>query len=273
LRRGRFFDRTDTAQSTPVVIVDVPLARKFWPDRDPIGRRMWLPGSAEELAKGPGPNTRYLTVVGVVEPMRIGAVGDRDDARVGAYYFPHAQADEGFVTFAIRTTVEPQSVAASVQREIAALDPELPLYEIRTMHERMDETLRTRRTAMVLAVSFGGLALFLAAIGIYGVLAYQVTQRTREMGIRLALGSDARAIFALILREGLLLMAAGLAVGFAGAFALRTSIATQLYDVRPLDPAILALVAIVLGAVALTACAVPARRASRINPVIALGDQ
>jgi putative ABC transport system permease protein len=126
---------------------------------------------------------------------------------------------------------------------------------------------------MLLASLFGGIALFLAAIGIYGVLAYQVAQRRKEIGIRLALGSDSRRIFALIVSEGLVLLAFGIGVGLAGAFAIRTAMATQLYGVQPMDPLVLALVTSVLAVIAFFACAVPARRAARIDPLVALTDQ
>jgi ABC-type antimicrobial peptide transport system permease subunit len=137
----------------------------------------------------------------------------------------------------------------------------------------MERSLTNRRTPMMLAVAFGAVALMLAGVGIYGVLAYQVTQRTREMGIRMALGSDAGAIFRLVIGEGAALLAVGFFLGLAGVFALRRSLATQLYQVQPLDPPVVGLVAAVLCTVGLIACAVPARRASRINPLVALTDQ
>ena len=136
----------------------------------------------------------------------------------------------------------------------------------------MSETLADRRTPMVLALAFAVVALFLAAVGIYGVLAFQVTQRTREIGIRMALGSNARGIFGLVIREGLGLMLAGLAVGLVGAFAIRRAMETQLYGVSAMDPVVIAAVAAVLGLVALAACTLPARRASRIDPMSALAE-
>jgi ABC-type antimicrobial peptide transport system permease subunit len=140
------------------------------------------------------------------------------------------------------------------------------------MTQLVDESLVSRRTPMLLATLFGAVALFLAAVGIYGVLAYQVAQRRKEIGIRLALGSDSRRIFSLIVSEGLWLLGAGLAVGLAGAFAIRKAMETQLYGVQPMDPMVLTAVAAVLGAVAFAACALPARRASRIDPLIALNN-
>ena len=136
----------------------------------------------------------------------------------------------------------------------------------------MDESLVSRKTPMLLATLFGGIALFLAAIGIYGVLAYQVAQRRKEIGIRMALGSDGRRIFGLIVSEGLWLLGLGVVAGLAGAFAIRKAMETQLFGVQPMDPLVLAAVAAVLGVVAFVACAVPARRASRIDPLVALND-
>jgi putative ABC transport system permease protein len=144
---------------------------------------------------------------------------------------------------------------------------------VRTMEDIMSESLTSRRTPTMLAVAFGVVALFLATIGIYGVLAYQVTQRRREMGIRIALGSDAAGIFGLILREGATLLVIGFAAGLAGAFALRGTISAQLYDVQPMDPLVVTAMAAILALVGLLACAIPARRAAKIDPLIALTDQ
>jgi putative ABC transport system permease protein len=196
-----------------------------------------------------------------------------DDQRVGAYYFPYNQAADSRMTIAIRTAGDSTSMVGAVRREIAALDPELPFYRVRTMEDIMSESLTSRRTPTMLAVAFGVVALFLATIGIYGVLAYQVTQRRREMGIRIALGSDAAGIFGLILREGATLLVIGFAAGLAGAFALRGTISAQLYDVQPMDPLVVTAMAAILALVGLLACAIPARRAAKIDPLIALTDQ
>jgi putative ABC transport system permease protein len=270
---GRYFNESDTDTAPRVIIVDERLANRFWPGTNPLGRRMWQPDDVKEFTTGPGPKARFFTIVGVVKRVTVGGLVESvDDTRDGAYYFPYAQNAGNFMTFAIRTASDPTSVTAAIRREIAAIDPEMPFYGVRTMDELMNLSLTNRRTPMTLAVAFGAVALFLAAVGIYGVLAYQVTQRTREMGIRMALGSDAGGIFRLVIREGAQLVAAGFAVGLIGAFALRTSIASQLYEVEPMDPLVVALVAGVLGTVGLIACAVPARRASRIDPLIALTE-
>jgi ABC-type antimicrobial peptide transport system permease subunit len=176
------------------------------------------------------------------------------------------------MTLAVRTAGDPQSVTGALRQSLAAIDPELPLYSVRPMTDRMNETLMDRRTPMMLALMFAGVALFLAAMGLYGVLAYQVAQRTREIGIRMALGSDPGGIFALVLREGAALLVAGLAAGVAGAFAMRRAMETQLFGVSAMDPLVLASVAGLLAVVAAAACIVPARRASRINPMLALSE-
>jgi putative ABC transport system permease protein len=172
----------------------------------------------------------------------------------------------------IRTTQEASSITAAIRREIAALDPELPFYGVRTMSERVEQSLIDRRTPMLLAVSFASVALFLAAIGIYGVLAYQVSQRRREIGIRMALGAETRSIFSMILREGALIVLAGALVGLAGAFGLRQTLQSQLYEIGAMDPRVVLTVAAVLIVVALLACVVPARRAAKTDPVIALNE-
>jgi predicted permease len=268
LRSGRLFTDSDTDRSAGVVIVDEKLARRFWGDRDPVGRRMFQPGSAQDLTS-PGPGARWYTVVGVVSEIRISGFVATDD-RPGAYYFPMPQDVERNVVLTVKTDGEPESLASGIRRELHAIDPELPLYSVMSMAARMDETLADRRTPMALALVFAGVALFLASVGIYGVLSYQVSQRSREIGIRLALGSDASGIFRLILAEGLILLGAGFTVGIGGAFAIRRTIQSQLYVFGAMDPLVLGTVAVLLAAVALLACSVPARRAARIDPSVAL---
>ena len=270
LRSGRFFNDSDTDQSTKVVIVDERLARRFWPGRDPVGRRMFKPENPEDFTN-PGPKSRWFNVVGVVSEVRISGFIESED-RVGAYYFPVAQDPPRYLTLTVRTAGDPTALTPAIRRELAAIDRELPLYGVLTMKQRLSESLVDRRTPMVLAVTFAGVALFLAAIGIYGVLAYQVSQRRREIGIRMALGSDARGIFRLVLSEGVALLGVGLTLGLGGAFLVRRAMQSQLYGVGAMDPVVLGAVAGLLALVALAACMVPARRAARIDPVVALGE-
>jgi putative ABC transport system permease protein len=268
---GRLFTDGDTDTAPRVVIVDEKLARRFWGATNPVGRRMFQPDNPKDLTT-PGPKARWLTVVGVVPEVRIAGFVAADD-RVGGYYFPHAQETNRGVTLTVKGSGDPMALTPLVRRELAAIDPELPLYNVLSMRERMDQTLVDRRTPMLLALLFAGVALFLAALGIYGVLAYQVSQRRREIGIRMALGSDAARIFRMVLGEGVVLLGVGLAAGLLLAVAIRGALQTQLYGIGAMDPTVLGTVALVLGLVALIACAVPARRASCIDPVVALGDQ
>jgi putative ABC transport system permease protein len=177
------------------------------------------------------------------------------------------------MVMAARTAGDPSAIVGSIRAQVQEIDPELPFFSVKPMQQRVDESLVNRRAPMLLASLFGGIALFLAAVGIYGVLAYQVAQRRKEIGIRLALGSDGRRIFGLIVSEGLALLGLGVVVGFAGAFAIRRAMETQLFGVQPMDPIVLSAVTLALGLVAFLACAVPARRAARIDPLTALTDQ
>ncbi len=213
-----------------------------------------------------------MTIVGVVGNVRTTGLTEKEP--VGAYYFPYAQqAGPRGMTLVTRTAGDPASIVSAVRQAVTSIDPELPFFAVKPMQQRVDESLVSRRTPMMLASLFGGIALFLAAVGIYGVLAFQVAQRRKEIGIRMALGSDGRRIFGLIVTEGLWLLAVGVAVGLVGAFGIRRAMETQLFGIQPMDPMVLALVTGVLGAVALLACAVPARRAAQIDPLIALTDQ
>ncbi len=268
LLKGRFFDERDTADSQKTVIVDEKLAKKFWPDRDPLGHRLYYPSDMSDPT-AIGPKTRIFTVVGVVGTIKDRGLVDADD-RVGAYYFPYAQASSRSLTFAVRAAGEPQAALPAIRRALAGIDPEMPLYDVHTMGQRVEESLQRRRTPMLLAVAFGVIALFLSAVGIYGVLAYQVTQRSREIGVRLALGATRGGVFALILREGAAITAVGLVVGLAGVVVLRQVLQAQLYGIGALDPIVLAGVVLLLAAVALVACLLPAGRATRIDPNVAL---
>jgi ABC-type antimicrobial peptide transport system permease subunit len=164
-------------------------------------------------------------------------------------------------------------VTSALRAELAGIDSELPLYGVRTMQERVDRSLFDRRTPMVLALTFAAVALFLAAIGIYGVLAYQVSQRSREIGIRMALGAATTSIFGMVLREGAAIVLVGTAIGLAGAFMLRQTLQAQLYEIGAMDPTVIATVGGVLLAVALAATLLPARRAAKTDPVHALMGQ
>jgi ABC-type antimicrobial peptide transport system permease subunit len=183
-----------------------------------------------------------------------------------------SQSPDRTFFLALRTSVAPESVVNTLRAKVAAIDPELPLFGVRTMGERMDEALVGRRVPMLLAIAFAGVALFLSAIGVYGVLAYQVAQRRREIGIRMALGSTTREVFSLVLRDGLKIAATGLAAGLLGTYFVGRALESQLFEVASMDPTVIGMVVALLTVVALTATLIPARRASRVNPLTALSE-
>lgn len=266
--RGRTFNDRDNETAPRVIIVDERLARHFWPNRDPIGQRMYFPSDAKDLLKV-SEKTEWFTVVGVAHTLRYENLDD-SGASLGAYYLSYLQRPDNTFTFALKTTGDPASFVHPLRNEISRLDPDLALFDIHSMPERIDLSLSSRRTSMLLANAFGGVALFLASLGIYGVLAYLVAQRTREIGIRVALGSTPSRILRLVLREGFKLVAMGFVLGIVGAAFLQKAVATQIYGIRPYDPLVLAGVMALLAGIALVACAVPARRAMGVDPVVVL---
>jgi len=265
---GRGFSDADNDSAPRVIVVDERLARHFWPNSDPLGRRMRFPSDAKDLMKI-DQHTQWMTVIGVARSLRYENLDD-SGATVGAYYVPNSQWPGSSLTFALKTAVNPTSTVSALRGEIARLDPDLALFDIHSMSERIDLSLTSRRTSMLLANAFGAIALFLASLGIYGVLAYLVAQRTREIGIRVALGSTQAGILVLVLREGSKLVAVGFSFGMIAAVSLQKAMANEIYGVRPFDPLVLLGVMGVLTAIALVACAEPARRALRVDPIVAL---
>jgi predicted permease len=268
---GRFFTERDATGATRAIIVDDRLARRFWPEQNPIGRRMYRPSDEAGDPSAITDKTEFLTVVGVVSEMKLRNLTDGDKL-VGAYFIPLSQEPQSGLTFVLRTDGDPGTLSGALRREVAAIDPQLPVFEMQPMSYWTSRSLAGRRSPALLSLAFGFVALFLSAIGIYGVLAYLVTQRRKEIGIRVALGSSAAGIFRLVLREGLVLVAAGLLVGGIGSFLLRRTLESQLFGVTASDPAVLIVVSALLAAVALIACAVPARRATRVDPLKALTE-
>jgi predicted permease len=268
---GRLFGPDDVETRQKVLVIDTRLAQRFWPKGDAVGKRMYFPQDISNIFAKPKEED-MLTIVGVIEPMRLRGLIDGPGQKTGAYFFPLPQSVSRGLVAAIRTTQDPESVTAAARREIAQIDPEMPFYDVKTMDDRMSSSLMDRRTPMLLATGFAGVALFLAAIGIYGVLAYQVSQRRREIGIRMALGAGANSIFNLVLREGGMIVGLGAVFGLIGAYFLRQTLQSQLYETGAMDPRVVAAVAAMLIVVAMIACVLPARRAAKTDPVIALSD-
>jgi len=261
LVRGRYFTERDRENTLPVAIVDERLAARFWPAQDPIGKGLFR-----------GQSERY-TVVGVVRDVRFESLAGRTEP-AGAAYFPHTQAPPlGRLRWiAIKTTAGSTAVVQAVRSALMAIDPVLPLSDIQTMTNRTSRSLVPQRLAMGLASLFGFVALFLSALGIYGVLAYVVARRTREIGIRIALGSTTGGIFQLVFKEGLTLVAVGLTLGRLGAIALGRALEGQVFGVEPTDPLVLGSVLLSTGVIALLACVSPAYRATRVDPLRTLSD-
>ena len=267
--RGRTFNDWDNETAPRVIIVDERVARHFWPNRDPICQRMYFPGDDPKDFRRVTEHTVLFTVVGVARTLRYENLDD-SGAPVGAYYRCNSQDPTSTFTFAIKTAGDSASTVRALRAEIARLDPELALFDIHSMSERMDLSLASRRTSMLLANAFGGVALFLASLGIYGVLAYLVAQRTREIGIRVALGGTPGGILRLVLQEGFKLVALGFVLGIVTAAFLQKAVAKQIYGIRPYDPLVLVGVMTLLAGIALVACSVPARRAMSVDPVVVL---
>jgi predicted permease len=263
LLQGRFFDRSDTADSPRTVIIDRYLAHKYFPKGDAIGARIirGLPNLH--------PDKDYLcTIIGVAGSVKTSDLAEREP--IGQIYFADQQYPSRYLFLVVKSQASDGGIAAAVRREFAKADPELPLFDVKTMSQRLATSVRERRAAMAICAAFAALALVLSAIGIYGVLAYTVSQRTREFGIRIALGARAGTVVGMVLGQGMRLAAIGLALGVAGAVLLTRLMAKMLYEVRPTDPAVFAIVAGVLMAVAMAAALVPSLRVARIKPATAL---
>jgi predicted permease len=271
LLRGRYFNDHDNETGPKTIIVDERLAQKFWPGADPVGKRMFQPTNPRDILKV-DENTKWMTVVGVVHEVQLEDLAGRKGS-VGAYYLPAAQIAPRGLTLAIKTTADPESVLRSVRAELQKVDPAMPLANVRTMTEYVSRSLMSRRAAMVLATSFGLVSLLLSAVGIYGVLAYLVAQRTREIGIRIALGSTRQGIFRLVVQEGVWLVMTGIIIGLSGVVLLRHVLEAQIYGLAAMDPLVMIIVVASLGAIAVAACSLPAGRATRVDPVAALSQQ
>jgi putative ABC transport system permease protein len=258
LLRGRWFTNADRGDSPKVVVVNESAAKRFWPGEDPIGKR---------LAMGFNGFSDGAEVIGIAGDVRFQQldIPPRPDA-----YISYLQSPRLNLVVLARTVANPAALAPLVERELHALNRDLPAWDIKTMNERIrDSTARSRFSAILLGV-FAFLALALAAVGIYGVMAYLVTQRTREIGIRIALGAGSADVLGLMLRRGAALALAGIAIGLAGAFAVTRVLATMLYEVKPADPPTYGAIAAVLAVVALAATYIPARRATGVDAATTL---
>jgi putative ABC transport system permease protein len=266
LLRGRAFSAYDTPTTTPVVLIDEVFARQYFGNEDPLGKRL----------KQAGSNTEFREIVGIVRHVEHSNLQGLTAAS-GEVYTPFSQIPVDRlaryvrrVNLLVRTTVEPLSLAQTVRGQIAALDKDQPVFNVRTMEQALARSVAARRFSTILLSVFAALALVLAAVGIYGVISYSVAQRTREVGIRMALGAQTTDVLKLVVRDGLKLAVIGVAVGLAGAFMLTRLMSTLLFGVTPTDLVTYTTVALILLGVALLACYIPAYRATKVDPLVAL---
>ena len=260
LLRGRLFTAADTAGTQKVVIIDRVLADRYWPGQDPLGKSIIRGGSED--------NAATWTIVGVVAPVKV--QGLDEEVKKETIYYPFAQATRTDLFLVIKTAGDPTALASAVRETVRSADPEQPVFDVKTMQQRMDEVAQSRKAPMVLLSLFSGVALLLAVLGVYGVLAFSVTQRTSEFGVRIALGASPGDIATLVLRQGARLVAIGIGAGLVAYLALSSIVGKLLYGVAATDPATLALAPIVLALAAMAACLLPVRKAVRVNPLEAL---
>ncbi len=254
--RGRTFDLLDAGENRRVILIDARSAKKFWPDQDPIGRRMRFTSE------------NWYEVVGVVGSVKNSSLITPGMPQV---YLPISpQRLTSRVSLVIHADLSPQELVPAIREEVLAIDPVLPIYDIRTMDERIAESVASRRFSMQLLGLFGGIGLILAILGIYGVISFSVDQKINEIGVRMAIGAQTRDILLMVFRQGMILILAGVILGLAGSLALTRVLSGFLFDVTPMDPATYAGVSVILVAVALLACYLPARRATRVDPMVAL---
>jgi predicted permease len=256
LLRGRMFAETDTSKMPPVAIIDQKMADRFWPGGDAIGKRI-----------RPNENSPWVTIVGVVGVVK--EYGLDTDTRM-VVYWPHAQRPIGSMYVVARTASDPASTSAAIIHQVNAINPDVPVYDVATMEQRVQDSMARQRFAMTMLGGFACFAMILAAIGIYGVMSFLVTQGTADIAIRMALGARRASILALVFQQGMRLALVGIIVGLVGALGLTRMMSSLLFGVKPTDPFTFFSVLALLLFVALSACLFPAGRAMRIDPMVAL---
>jgi len=251
----------DEKQMAPLnsIVIDEEFARRYWPGEEAVGKR---------IAMGSEKNPRFLTVLGVVGRVKMESLGT-DSKRVQGY-FPFLQIPGAGMTVILKAAGDPNQLIAAVRQQVKAIDPDQPIYSVRTMDDIRAESVAPERLNLTLLSIFAGIALVLAVVGIYGVMSYTVTQRTHEIGIRMAIGAQPRDVFRMVIGQGMMLALIGVVFGLIGAFGLTRLMASMLFGVEPTDPMTFAAIAVLLTGVALVACYVPGRRATKVDPVVSL---
>jgi putative ABC transport system permease protein len=258
LRQGRYFTEHDTADKPMVMIIDEKFAQRFWPKGDAIGKHLWFDPK------------KPMTIAGVVGVVK--QYGLDIDGKIATYFAQNQNPDNGSFLVA-RTSSDAAALSGPVVHEIHAVDPNVAIYGIRTMQDRLYDSLARQRFASTMLGAFAAFALLLAAVGIYGVMSYLVTQSTHDLGVRVALGAQPGNIIGLVVRQGMELVATGILAGLAGSAALTRVMASLLFSVSATDAATFSAVAAILAAVAFAATVIPARRATRVDPMVALREE
>jgi putative ABC transport system permease protein len=256
LQRGRFFTSQDTQETPRVVIINETMARRHWPNEDPVGQRLTL--LTHEMT------AEVVGVVGDVQPF------NPEEAPGPQLYWPYKQIPRWVIVFAVRTGMDASAVLPEIRARLEAIDPDTEIWNTNTMEQLVGRELVRPRFNLLLIGLFAMLAVLIAAVGLYGVISYTVAQRTREMGIRVALGAQRGDILRLVVGKGMLLTFLGVVLGLGGAYVLTRLLVSLLVQVTPTDPVTFAATAALLAMIALLACYVPARRAARVDPMIAL---
>jgi putative ABC transport system permease protein len=267
LVRGRLFDDAENRlDAAPVIVVNEALARKYFPHQDPIGKHLTY-GLTHTTTASDADSVRVRgEIVGIVRDVKVGSLSERSEPGT---YLPYNTLPLGDA-FVIRTTAPLSTIASAIRAELRAVDPNVPLYELGTMDEAIAQTVAQPRFYTLLLGAFAGVALLLATLGVYGVIAYAVSQRTREFGIRIALGATSADVSRVVVRGGIGLALVGMACGLAAALLMTRSIQSLLFDVPAIDPLTFSAVVMVLTVAAILASWLPARRAARVDPVIAM---
>jgi putative ABC transport system permease protein len=267
LKEGRDFGASDGPSTGGVAIVNEALAHQYWPNEDPVGKQVRLEFPATRGPWDPEPSSSWLTIVGIAGAVRDGAWSEPKGPQL---YLLLDQNPSRIMHLVVRTASDPSAIASAVRQSIETSDPNQPVTEVRTMDDLIDASVVQRRLSMVLLAIFAAVATALAGLGIFGVMAYSVAQRTHEIGIRMALGAEPGDVLRLMVRDGMRLAGIGVALGIAGSVATARYLETELFGVRAIDPITLASVVLGLAVVAVAACYFPARRAAKVDPLIAL---
>jgi putative ABC transport system permease protein len=271
--KGRLFTEQDDRNSPPVALINEEMARRFFPDEDPVGKRLWMGPPESLLPAGvlpDGYSFPRLTIAGVVNDVRSQGLNQQAGPEVYIPYSQGAEETQRSMFLAVRTTLEPLSLVAAVRNEVMAIDKDQPIADIQTMEQRLAASLAGPRFNMLLLGIFAAVALALAAVGLYGVMAYGVTQRTHEFGIRMALGARRADVLKLVVRQGMGMALIGVVLGLAASFALTRVMTSLLFGVSATDPLVFTAIALLLAAVAFIASYIPARRALKVDPMVAL---